>query len=1367
MRKTTCKLGVVFLLIVGGAASARAQTTPKGLDPGQVASILGSPAPNWKVPEGFVLRKLDGRPVLTVNEGAPVIQSTRDYGANFEYSLTFRLNAAAANGQHMHFQVADVEPATAIEHLPGAAIYGNTADNSLNWYVFNAKGTKNYVATGNYSVKGITQRSLAWPETLRKRVEADNAALPPVSSRWFTLRVAVRPGQVDTWLDDRFMGRRNEPGLNVKGKLRFTVSPQFSIAKLSITPITETNSLYLTLPLQGHTNSQTFNGQRNLIREKIVTAGSSPDITLSKIPFVLPSASNQGNDHIAVAKSWAQFTGLEGNFDSYGGELDFNGRWPGAFTLNQTRIQLRVPYDSYNKLHLIAASDDSPNSVPIVTAQFYRENAGHPESFSARVPKFSQRAEKVTALPVKLSNGKSGSLYLVTIPLDPARLANLKLEDYMSIELTKQVRLFRGYPDPATFSYHHAGLPSSVHIYAATLERAPVQIEFAPAKFAGVWTAPAMPSYNVTLRNRTGSSRTVSLELGAMSEDRGGHTVQRKSVVVGAGQSATVKIPLSGLKKYGYHDVTLKAVDGQQSWTWRKSLAYLHPETRSKGNWDHGKGPSLGYWGWGGGHDTPLQLQEMEVMAAAGAETSLHPFEAKEVPQAVKDFARRNGMRTYDMFGAGAAYATTFTDPPMKEKFEAGDYDAAGATLVEELRKLLPKNSDVHRGEFVTFFPEPGLGPISYGSLPEYWGDPERKLTPAEQKNFDYFLKRFLTAGRAIRKTWPDAKLLLPYGDPLFVVPFLRYSPEARELIDGSALDMPAFERMPESQVHQVQHQRLYQLVNEYRKVGKTPYLVMVEGPCSNTTVGALDWEEQANNYTRAYLLYFAYGVYLHPSGPTPFDCANYWGEQHYGSCGLFSRLPMADPKPAYVGYATLTRHLNRSNFTKWLPTGSLSVNCLQYKNVNDGHLTHALYTIRGKRNVTLTAPAGARVTYYDRNDNPVVLPVRDGRVSFTLTPSPCYIEGLTSDPKVALGAPDHSDARPAAVRTRLGNPGDGSWKISTQRDTTYENNNPLQIDRAVGNMSIQQVMAPAAQGTWAAAVHLGKQAKVRQIMPWYTTLVPSHPLPIPGKASHLGLWVKGASDWGRVVYSVRDAKGQRWLSVGTTDSWNCDDTKTLSFFNFDGWRYLRFELPAMSGYDNFIEAGTTWWGHHGGDGIVHLPLKLEKIIVERRTHAMYVNQPQPTNPADVLLGDIFAEYAGAFDKTEAAVKQSQIRMPLPEGVPNLGNPIAAMVKSGVGAPAAITSVDAPPREADGTRCLVNFSLVTGATSYDIWVSPYANGTGALKMASDWKESGQPLTGLRPDIDFYLFLVYTDKDGKPSKPSAPFKIRLKDMFAMK
>jgi hypothetical protein len=298
--------------------------------------------------------------------------------------------------------------------------------------------------------------------------------------------------------------------------------------------------------------------------------------------------------------------------------------------------------------------------------------------------------------------------------------------------------------------------------------------------------------------------------------------------------------------------------------------------------------------------------------------------------------------------------------------------------------------------------------------------------------------------------------------------------------------------------------------------------------------------------------------------------------------------------------------------------------------------------------------------------------------------------------------------------------------------------------------------------------VQLGDQPTERLTMPFYTTLKPKRPIRIPGKGSHLGLWVRAASDWGRVVYCLRDAKGERWLSVGSKQQWNCDDTSGWSVFNFDGWRYLRFPLPANSPYDLFREDGSVWWGHYGsGDGVVDLPLALEQIHVERRTHTIYVNDIQPANREHVLLADLFVEYAAASDRGRAAERLSRVRMPAPKDVPDLGNPLLAIAEAGTASAPPITRLSLHNQLVDGTRCYLHFEPAPGAKHYDIWVSPYADGQGALQLGKKWAGPGKMITGLRPDTDFYAFVVVTAADGKRSKPSAPFKIRLKDMFGMK
>ncbi|MEO6848502.1 MAG: hypothetical protein ABI443_12360 [Chthoniobacterales bacterium] len=1360
---------------------ARAQQPAPALDQAAVDAILGSPAADWKLAPNPTIEKAGERNVLTGGKQNLTITGLKQYPVDVEYDLVLRLNPPVGTpGSNVTFFIgvkpgvpASVNnPSIQLGALPGGTnvqlcVGGKTAK------------VKAWKTVTNYALKAVTTPSLAWPENLRKRVEADMASLPDVNNKWFHIRLVVRKNLVQFYLDDRLVEVQNEDTLDATGTISLTISPGTEIASLQVKPIQPEDPLFCPIAIGGFLNASLINGQA-------LDHGTLPQPdTLTKVggvPFLFPKADAKGNDHISLAPSWAEFGTLETYVESQTGE--FGGRWPTALTVNPARIQLRIPNDHYNRLYLIAAASDEPNTVPVITAQFYKAKSGFPENFTTKVPLFTAKASSVTKLPAKLKDGKSGSLYLVTIDIDPAKLSKLgnipsaKADpdaDFangdlaiLDVELTKEVTTYQCYPDPNCHSVHQAGLPSSAHIYAVTLERDPISLDFNPDTFAAVWTAPAVPSFTATLGNRTSAPRKVDLTLTTVSHDGSEKTEQKQTVTVPAGSTDTLaKFTIANLKLNGYHDVVLTMKDGSNTWTEKRSLARLPVDTRERGNWQPGRGPAMGFWSWGGGHDTPSQLQELEVMYQAGSETRTNVFSSDSVPVATLQYAKDHNFVNFFKFNQACIYDTAFFDAKLKAAWDTGDRAVASAALLERL-KTREITGIIPAGNLVPFFPEPNVGTSTYINHPEFYGEPEYKLTADEEVLFKKLLDLFMVSAKVVRKEWPDAKILLPHGDPLFCIPFLRYSQEVRDLIDGVCLDMPGFDRLPEMQLHQVAHLRLYEMMVEFKKYGKTPELITNEATFVPTYADGLTPDEAGDIHTRNMLIYFVYGVYRQASTTYPFDCADYWGEEQYGAAGMFSRLPHVSPRPAYLAYATLTRHLNRANYVKFLPTGSNTAFALQFKNYKSGNLINVMWTIRGKRTATLTVPAGAKVSVYDENDNLKPLTEKNGTASFTIDQSPCYVEGLASDPTITLGDPDHSDSKPASDALKLSNLGDGNWKLSGDRDMIYENNMPGQIVRFPGKMSVTPTDAPAEQGSKALGIHLEKQDKERQLMPWYTTIVPAKPIVIPGHATHLGLWVKAFSDWGRVVYCLTDAKGQRWLSIGTKESWNCDDTRQWSSFCFDGWRYLRFELPSNAPYDNFRLQGTTWWGHHGpGEGIVHLPLTLDKIIVERRTHTLYLDSVLPAKPDDVLLGDLTAEYAKPSDKTEEAVAQSNITMPAPTGLANLSNPIKDLETTGVGPATQITHIDPPAHEYDGTRGNVFFDTTPNAVTYNIWVSPYEDGHGAVKLGTGWKEPGQLMNGLRPDIEFYAFVDYIDKDGKPSKPSKPFKFTLKDMFPMK
>ncbi|MCX7706002.1 MAG: hypothetical protein N2115_07095, partial [bacterium] len=698
-----------------------------------------------------------------------------------------------------------------------------------------------------------------------------------------------------------------------------------------------------------------------------------------------------------------------------------------------------------------------------------------------------------------------------------------------------------------------------------------------------------------------------------------------------------------------------------------------------------------------------------------------------------------------------------------QEPYDQTKYDEYKKKVIEVYTKARNAVPEQYRPDHVYFFPEPHISNrMTAGNYPEYWGEPGFVPTEEEQKRIRMHFITAKCAAEAIRQTWPDLKILIPWGDPLFVVPLLRAG-FPKNLIDGSGLDICGFERLPEQQLHQISVHRLYVLKKEYEKFGKPdPDLRYCEGIFVPTEIGACSWEEQMNIYNRWALISIAYGVKKFYSGWFTFDCGNYYGAEHYGGCGIFRRIPYCDPKPAYAAYATMTDKLNEAEFERWIPTGSLTTYCLKFKGPKGN--VYTLWTIRGKRPLTIKFGKDTSVDVTDVMNNTKKVQTAEGKIKVIVDASVTYITTSEEIVNIEIGIPDHSDSIPGKNAICVADLGDGSWKYTEKRDPIYENNNfdtfrykgkfssYIQKDEKFGNIFVSK---------------LEKQEKVHELMPWYSILEPKKPVILPGAPSVIGLWVKGASDWGRVVYCLRDAKGERWISIGTKDQWNCDDVHSWSYFNFDGWRYIRFELPGHYGYDNFRKYTTTWWRYVGGDGIVDLPLKLENIIVEQRSHILYVNDVQPVSSDTVCFGKMYVEYEKPEDATGKAISISKVRMPRPKTIPQLPNPIAEMEKTGVYEPMSITKLEPPSWGADGTNVHVYFTETPQAEKYFVWVGPYPDGRGAVNLTPYGAKNGQQIYGLRPGIKLYYWVVWQDKEGKLSKPSRVHSEILVDMFKEK
>lgn len=1166
-----------------------------------LATILGSPTNEWRISQvsgtsnDFTVASIEGGSMLSAGPNGTALASLKPIGVDKEITYHVRLAPKDGKAATIYFfsglkDAADAGHNRAFLqlHIPAAAEQPSVF---CQMPPLPGEASGLYVP---YTPYYLPKSHTAWPEMVRARAEQDMAGVAPLFQRWLTVRLVFRKDSVEAWADGRLLRITKDPDITPGGHVRIQLYDGTHLASVRVRDAAEPEPKYEPVALDHYVNA----------RE---TAKTALPNRAGDVPF----ASTPG-EAIDVGRSWMRFGLLEGAFDGWEGDT---ARWRNAFQVEPNRLKFRVRNRPYVRMHLLASYDGAPDTTNVLSVQFYRPDAGFPVTFSTRV---------------------TGSRpHLVTIPLEPNGLASLSDLPVLEFELTKAVQIYRAFPDPCYYSEHGAGLPSGVRVYGITLERADVEADLQPDHFAHLWTSPSQPSYTVTLSNRAKQDRTVSLELATVSHDRLEKTSQSQRVTVPPGGETKVRLPIA-LKRYGHHDVKLTLKDSQGTRTHERSLAFQHPDTRERGGWEEGKGPLFGFWDWGGGHVTPGGLERLEVAVAAGIESSMRPFATNQYKANELAFAEKHGMMTHYH-----SYQLSMHKGLLGVEFDASKPAEMEAALIDALKKSpLTTPTKLNKPEFSVMFGEPIVGPISYMSLPEYYGDPPYQMTDAEKKNFQNYLDQFLIMGRAIKKTWPGTKLAFPWGIPSFPIAYLRHSPEARDLMDGPAVDLILFERLPEMQMHQVTYaSTMWQLKQEWLKAGKQwPKLISVEGVCSSpATPGALTQEQEAAHTIRGAMLLFVYDVTRQLGWPSLFRCAGAWGEQHYGS-GIIERLPLATPKVLYSAYATMTRQLNRMNFVKMIETGSATVFCLQFKHYKSGELLHVFWTVRGTRPVTLDQSAGVRA--YDSMDNDIAAqPLLVGT-------SPCYVWGLKDGAKFSLGDPDHSDARPSRDAMKLGNLGDGSWTLSSERDTDYENAHPEFVKKFPGKMTVQPASAPKEAGAKALAVHLEKQDTERKTMPFYTTLVPSKPIPLAGKPSHLGLWVRAASDWGRFVYCLRDAKSERWLNIGKAGEWNVDDVHCWSAFNFDGWRYLTFEMPGNQPWDCYRDMGTSFWGYYGkGDGVVDLPLTLEKVIVERRTHVIKADQLIPANPEDVLIGDLLADYERPSDKTEEVIRQSRLRM--------------------------------------------------------------------------------------------------------------------------
>ncbi len=1195
------------------------------------------------------------------------------------------------------------------------------------------KETKKYAIAPKYKQEGISP--LMDPHA-RLILEGKLGKTPVAHERIYRLRLETREDSLRMFVNGRFAGEFAGEGL-LAGRPAIKLFDDARLLSFNVRKQADFDPKFVPIPLDDLVNGTADFGELK------------PEI--EGVPFVAGS-----ENYLDVGQS--VHLHRMGNF-RIGDARESVFR---PEDLEPTRFRLRVPERTWRRAWVLAAADDKPNTVPLLTVRFYRPRTAWATDGVAEIPGYA--AESAPEGTIRVAKRGKKSLWLVPVELDAAALA---AEPFTCLELSKAFQDYRSWPDPAYYGSFPGGLPSSIHVYGLTLEEAPIRAVAAGSEtFGKVFADPNEPEWRVLLSNLSGAKQEAKVEV-RVTGPYGEVSEHAETAKLDAGGETTLTFAPKA-RSFGLYTVETTVAAGDFRQTRQGTfLRVPDPAVRKATPRDS----AWGLWCWNGTHDTNRSFEaNARLLKALGA---VNNFAFRDNSDR-KNPVSLHGLR--QRYGLGVMHHRLVPRRIPEWSYQDPHDPAAYAAYAEEKGKeaaaLLAEHPDL---KYVNFFAENHISlRVTHGMSPWAFGEPYFDYDEREASRVKAHWLTAKSAVEGVRKHAPQLKVLFGHGAGNFCQPFFRLEDWDNGLFDGFGLDLPQFERMPERQPRATEPNLLWFLHHQMKEKGlEGKEMVHLESYFPSSGPMALTYQQQASSVVRTAMLSMAMGTTqfmrtweLHTSGDG-------WGSSHYGSAGLIDRAPEFNPKPAAAAFATMTRVVDAAKFDGWLETGSRSGFCLRFRDADGKRHVYPVWTIRGTRPMKLSLSDGAEIVRIDHQGNEFA--VENAAVELSSTPQWLVVRGGMIES--AKAGPPVYQARPGEHRRLLADFDGEDWRYAKGEFERFQNNH-WDMPRRPGAMKFAQI-ASEERGSKVLQVELTNPDENAPLAGFYGVFEPPAPIEIPGQARYLGMRVNGHSAWNRFIYEIEDAKGERWLSCGTKDAWNCDDIHSWSSANHDGWRYLRFPLPGNEPGDNFRQPDSTWWGSDA-EGIVDLPVKLTKLIVEMRPKMIYVNELMPVESLTLEFDDLTAEYETAAEMTPAPVELQRAAAGLlhDENPAPLPNPFTELRKSGANAAPKIARVFPPDQGHDGTKLYLEIQPVAGAERYLGYVSAYADGRGAKPLGIDRKSTSRYakdiakpnlvlFNALQPAMPLYFFVTTLDSNGAESKPSEIREVVLKDEFPFK
>ena len=1006
--------------------------------------------------------------------------------------------------------------------------------------------------------------------------------LPAASAHPLQLRIDAREGGAGLWVDDRYVA-----GLPIAGaaNLRLTLSPGNAIGDVATTAAADARR-FVPVGLRGYSRPGSWAAAEPSIGRGSIESGG--------VPFDVGGEEDRVD--VGLARWLREAVGPEGFTENYFTRNAFDSR--------PEDILLAIPTGDYSRAHLLCAVDPDPAKAPMLSLRLTRyledlyDSGGRGDGIADSAvclersgDRWPEGCGQVGTIAVTTDEGERElPLLQVEVPLRSGEIPDVIDEEGIFVRRSTQhlnLELTRGLHQVKTANYSHhsilpVGPPSAVHVLGLTLERAPVRVRVTSRQVGNVFYEDERPALYVEMNAQRGESFAGALAW-EITDFYGRSTRGRREVSVAADQPAVARIDLQQ-DVLGWFEARLALHDGAgaQIWAQPTTFAILPPDTREDTD------SPFGVWWFRQSHIGTEDVAEIAPLLQRMGVRRVNP-----------------GSRGPD----SATLAAHGLQVSMLNDFaRRGD---AGFAMLDE------KVAEQPDAGWAMVFHESGFGE-KHQYPPEFIGREPLELTEQQRAKLDDLLHKGLTYARYVREKYPHLKLIVGNGTLGFMAQLMREGWPA-ELVDawgdedlGQAIPPEA----PPPAYKSLYWQREYSKLYGY----DVPMTTAYEWRGRNTQIGNIPELEQARLYSRDALQALAFEA-PHINPGLLHDVGDSYYYSRWGAGGFCHRYPLLNPKPSYVAMATLTRELDGAEFTRIVEAASPTLLVMEF--AREGGFVYALWLPRGERDVELTFAEDAELTFTDMNGNSKPLTMRDGRATVRVSASPGYLRSAVAM-EAASGGATECEPPPADLRVvdEVSDP--TRWQTVQVPDEQLDSGF-FDFPRTLGDVTVERVEDE--QMGRALELTLNPQPEVAWPVSRYVILQPSEPVEAPGEPTAVGLWVRGNSCWGRVLWEVEDAEGERFFSIGASEGgWSVGDWEAATFINFDGWNYLSVDPPFRHA-SGFYGPPQRNWLISGGNGIVDYPIRFTRLVVELRDTVLRLTEPVPVPDPTVRIHGLSVSY--------------------------------------------------------------------------------------------------------------------------------------------